>query len=91
MFTSFTLKSITLQGLDSLKLDKYDLIVVGITLAIVFIVSLMKEHGKDVNAMLAKQKLPVRWIVTLALIMFIVICSAYGTGYAPVDPMYADF
>ena len=91
MFTSFTLKSITLQGLNSLKLDKYDLIVVGITLAIVFTVSILKEHGKDVNAIIAKQKLPVRWIITLALILFIVICAAYGTGYAPVDPMYADF
>ena len=91
MFTSFTLKSINLSTLNSLKLDRYDLIVVGVVLLIVFVVSILNERGKDVNATLSKQKLPVRWLVTLAMIMFVIICAAYGTGYAPVEPMYADF
>ena len=37
------------------------------------------------------QNFNVRWVLGCALILAIVVFGAYGTGYVPVDPMYASF
>ena len=37
------------------------------------------------------QPAAVRWTVFYALILFIIVFGAYGKGYIPVDPMYANF
>lgn len=91
MVTKFTLSSINLAFLKDLKLDKYDLIIVGVVLLAVFIIGILKEKGVNVNEKITQSKLPVRWAVMLLLILSVIIFAAYGTGYAPVEPMYADF
>lgn len=91
MVTKFTFSSINLAFLKDLKLDKYDLIIVGVVLLVVFVVGILKEKGIDVNGKITGAKLPVRWAVMLVLILSVIIFAAYGTGYAPVEPMYADF
>ena len=37
------------------------------------------------------QNFNVRWVLGCVLILAIVVFGAYGTGYVPVDPMYASF
>ena len=56
-----------------------------------FFVSVINEKGKSVRALLAQRPAAVRWTVFYALILFIIVFGAYGKGYIPVDPMYANF
>ena len=75
----------------ALGIDKFDLMIVAVALLIVFVVSVINEKGKSVRALLAQRPAAVRWTVFYALILFIIIFGAYGKGYIPVDPMYANF
>ena len=91
MVTDFRFPSLNDALLRDLGVDAYDLIIVGVTLAIVFAVGVIQEKGTDIRASLAKKPLPVRWAVLYALILYIAVFGAYGYGYVPVDPIYAQF
>ena len=90
LFTSFGFKA---SGalISDLGFDTGDLIITVATLLIVLGVSIANEKGISVREKLAGTKPVVRWAVLYALIMFIVIFGAYGIGYVPVDPIYANF
>ena len=60
-------------------------------MVIVFVVSLLNERGIVVRDALEKKPTALRWAVLYALILYIIIFGAYGKGYVPVDPMYANF
>ena len=51
----------------------------------------LKEKNIEIRKALAVRPLPVRWLVYYMLIMAIVVFGAYGSGYIPVNPMYANF
>lgn len=72
-------------------IDGKDFLIVGVTLIIVFAVSLLNERGISVREKLSKKPAAFRWAVLYVLILYIVIFGAYGKGYVPVNPMYADF
>ena len=91
MVTDFSFTSINRKMLQSVSIDKYDFRIVAVTVAIVFVVSLLNERGVEIRQELKKQKTAVRWAILYALILYIVIFGAYGYGYVPVDPMYANF
>ena len=91
MVTNFRFSSINGELLKALSIDGKDFLIVGVTVLIVFIVSLLNEKGICVRKALAEKPLPVRWAVLYALILYIIIFGAYGMGYVPVDPMYANF
>lgn len=91
MLTDMSFTSINDELLLKLGVDRYDLLIVVITLLIVFAVSLANEKGYSVRETLAKKNIMVRWAVLYALVLFIVVFGAYGIGYTPVDPMYAQF
>ena len=46
----------------------------------------LKDGSRD-----EKKNIVIRWLVYYAIIMFIIIFGAYGRGYVPVDPIYANF
>ena len=52
---------------------------------------ILREKGIDVRENISKKKLVTRWLIYYALILLILIFGAYGQGYVPVDPIYADF
>lgn len=91
IFTDFTFKSIANGTVLKLGMDGLDYIVVGVAVLIIFVISILNEKGISVRDRLAQKPLAVRWIIVYALIMFIVIFGAYGSGYDPVPPIYADF
>ena len=91
MVTSLSFSGINAALLKTLGIDSADLIIVAVTLLIVFVVGLLHEKGRSVRTWLAGKPVVLRWAVLYALILFIVVFGAYGNGYTPVDPMYAQF
>ena len=72
-------------------MDKADYIIVALTLGIVLVVGFLRERGVAIREEIGKKNIVVRWVLYYALIFFIIIFGAYGTGYYPVEPMYASF
>ena len=79
------------EVLKPLGIDIKDIAIVLVAVLIVFIISILNEKGVPVGERVNNLKLPVRWVILFSLIMFIVIFGAYGPGYIPVDPIYAEF
>ncbi len=71
--------------------DVWDLVIVAVTVVIVFIVSILQERGTPIRTSIARRPTWQRWLIWYALILFIIIFGAYGPGYTPIDPMYANF
>ena len=71
--------------------DVWDLIIVAVTVVIVFAVSILQERGTPIRTSIARRPTWQRWLIWYALILFIIIFGAYGPGYTPIDPMYANF
>lgn len=88
IFTKFNLKGTNFLGLG---LDIYDYIVLFISLIFIFIIGLLKEKGVDVREKLDNKKTWAKWAILYVFILIIIIFGAYGPGYVPVDPIYADF
>lgn len=91
MVTDFRFDSLSIPMLKDLRIDPQDFFIVGVTMVIVFVVSLLNERGIVVRDALEKKPTALRWAVLYALILYIIIFGAYGKGYVPVDPMYANF
>lgn len=91
LLTDFSLQPLTDETWVDLGVDRYDLWIVAITLVLILIVSICNEKGVSLRDHLSKKKRILRWAVLYALIAYIVVFGAYGFGYAPVDPLYAQF
>ena len=91
MLHNFTLASINMDFLPEVKLGPGNVRSVIVTMIVVFVVGLLKERGHDVSSCIASRGPIVRWGVLVALFLAIVVFGAYGVGYVPVDPMYAEF
>ena len=91
MIGNFSLTPLLDGTVLTLGMDLHDFFIVAIALWIVLVYSVMKERGKDPRQLLAQRRIAVRWPVYYGLILFIVIFGAYGSGYIPVDPIYANF
>ena len=91
LITSFSLASFKDGSVFTIGFDRYDLIIMLVALAIVIAVGAMKEKGISPRDWIAEKAIYIRWPIYLALIIFIVIFGAYGTGYIPIDPIYANF
>ncbi len=91
MFTATSANAFFNNGIYKLGMDRRDFYIIAAALLIVAIIHLMQEKKIDVRKFIAQRPLLIRWSLYYALIMFIVIFGAYGQGYLPIDPMYANF
>ena len=91
MILQFTFTSLDNNHLKKLGADRFDFLIVGVALILVWVISIVKEKGVSVREAIAGQNIVIRWTVWLALLLFIIVFGAYGLGYTPVDPMYAQF
>lgn len=91
MVTDFSFSTLDSTLMDKLKIDVQDIIIVAVALVIIFVISVLNEKGINIRLSLKKKNIVIRWVLLYALIMFIVIFGAYGKGYVPVDPIYANF
>lgn len=78
-------------ALEASGCDVLDLLIVAVAVCIVLVVSILQEKGVEIRGSLNRKTTALRWAVWYALILFILIFGAYGVGYIPVDPMYANF
>ena len=88
IFTSFTFST---YEIASLGLDIPDYCILLIALLVVFIISMIKEKNISLRDKISNMPLIIRWFIYYCLIFSIIIFGAYGAGYQPVDPIYADF
>lgn len=91
MITNFSFSTWNDELMMKVGIDRLDLFIVGVTLVIVFVVSIMNERGVSIRSHIMKKKMFVRWTVEIAMILFLIVFGAYGIGYAAVDPLYAQF
>lgn len=91
IFTSFSLETLKDRSIFKLGMDIQDFIIVFVAVFIVFVIGILRERGIHVRESLSKKNTAVRWAVSYALILFIIIFGAYGAGYIPVEPIYANF
>jgi uncharacterized membrane protein len=91
IFTGWSAAVLRNGALMKLGLDGYDFAAAAIGLVFVLAVDILHENGISVRRETAELSLPIRWSIYLAAILLVVIFGAYGTGYLPVDPLYAGF
>ena len=91
MVTNFTFASIQDQSLFTFGMDQKDYMVIGAAVVLIFTIGLLQENGIHIRETIAKRNIVVRFALYYVLIMFIIIFGAYGIGYIPLDPIYADF
>ena len=91
LFTKFTFKSWVDGSVLSLGLDIHDVIILILAVAVVFAVGIIKEKGKSPRELIAQKPIFVRWPIYIALVVATVGFGAYGAGYIPIDPIYANF
>ena len=91
MITKFSFESIANGELLSHGLDIKDFIVVLVFTIILFIISILKEKGFNIREKIANRNIVLRWSIYLVLIVSVIVFGAYGVGYIPVDPMYANY
>ena len=91
IFTKFSISSVKSGKIFELGLDRADFIIIGVTVLLIFVISVLQERGVHIRESIGKRNLAVQFAFYYALIMFIIVFGAYGQGYFPVDPMYAVF
>ena len=91
IFMDFSLASLVDGTIFELGMDKYDFIIIFISLIGIFFVSVLQERNISLREKISRKNIVIRLGVYYALILFLVIFGAYGRGYVPVDPIYAGF
>lgn len=87
----FSLSSFGDGTVFNVGMDKKDFLIAFIGVLIVLVNSIMKEKGTRPRKWLADRPVVFRWALCYGLILFVVIFGAYGAGYVPLDPIYANF
>jgi len=91
IFRHASLRSFTDGTALKLGMDLQDYLVILVVIAFVFVISLLKERDMDVRQKLYEKPVVVRALITALFVSLIVLFGAYGAGYVPVDPIYANF
>ncbi len=90
IITNFTFKGFN-HSVLTLGLDIKDYIIITLSLIFILVISILKEKNIEVRESLSKKHIVIRWACYYALILSIIVFGAYGEGYVPVEPIYADF
>jgi hypothetical protein len=91
MLSKFSFKMLTDGTLLNNGMDAKDWIVVVVFTIVLLIISILKEKGIDIRKAIAKKHIVLRWTIYFVLILSVLLFGAYGVGYIPVDPMYANY
>ena len=81
---------LSLSVIEELGLDPQELSLAFIGGAVMLTVSLLQRRRSITDRLLA-MRLPLRWFITIAMIVFIVVFGSYGMGYEARDFIYLQF
>ena len=87
----FDAASFSMSELMTFGMDSRDYVVLMLGMVGMFIMSVVREKGIDVRENISRKNIWIRWAIYYGLILLLLIFGAYGQGYVPVDPIYADF
>lgn len=91
MVVDFQFESLSSEMISTLHIDLQDIVLVFVSVLIVFVMSVCKEKGIQIRQKVASSPIVLRWTLYYTLIFAVILFGAYGTGYVPVDPMYASY
>ena len=91
ILTNFSLDSFFQGAFLSLGLDMADFAVVAVMTVALLVIGILRERGHELSTELAQCHVFVKWGAWVGLLVATVMFGAYGVGYVPVDPMYAQF
>lgn len=91
IFTEFRLTTITDQSFFTFGMDRFDVGIVLVSVVLLIVTGIVQEKGIRIRQWLSQRKLYVQYACLYSLVLFLIIFGAYGEGYIPVDPMYANF
>ena len=91
MITEFSFSHISSGKLFEMGIDSKDLMLVGFTMLVIFVISLLKEKKINIRESIANKNIVIRWTLYYALIISIVLFGTYGIGIVHLDPIYANF
>ena len=74
-----------------LGLDRTDWIVLGMSTALLVLVSCIQEKGICIRDKVMRMPFILRWVVYLTAIVIIVLCGTYGFGFNTADFIYGGF
>ena len=87
----FSLEGLTTGKLFSPSFEVQDFVLALIGIAIVLAFDVVTERKGSPLVALCGKGAPARWAVWIVLLFVIFVFGTFGYGYAPVDPMYAQF
>ncbi len=72
-------------------MDQKDYLVIGVFVIFLLVIGIIQEKGIVIRDRINSQNIALRLAIYYVVIMIIIIFGAYGRGYIPVDPIYANF
>jgi len=87
-FTFSVLSDGTFLNFD---LNVGDYVILALSIALMFAISVFQEKGHSIRAELCKQNIIIRWIAYFALLFTIIIFGVYGEGYNVGTFIYGQF
>ena len=90
IFSDFSLHSFV-DGTVFSCMSRADFAASLLFIPFVFAYDLAYERGHDLRLLAEQRGFVTRWAIWIAIVMTVVIFGAYGLGYIPVDPMYAQY
>lgn len=73
------------------KFEALDWLLLGLSVLLMLAVSILQERDVSVRALIAKQPLPVRWVIYFTALYIVIIFGIYGDGYHVGTFLYGQF
>ena len=87
----FSLDSLADGTVFKLGLDQADVAVLAVSALVMLALGALRERNVDLIGCVWKRGAVARWAACCLVLCAVVLFGAYGVGYQPVNPMYAQF
>jgi alginate O-acetyltransferase complex protein AlgI len=79
------------SGLLDLGLGGREIVMLILSIAVLFTVSVLRERGMNIRESLDRGPLPRRWALTLGLLAVVLVFGVYGEGYSASSFVYRNY